>query len=404
MDNKTKRKDILVKFVCVLISFGLWIYIYSVENPIKSYKLTGVPVEIINQDSIQNSKLILMPGQNFKVDLTLEGPASEVYRVRSEQFKIVADLSGYAVKKGNNPIPVQIVQYPSSINIKKNESLRVDIELDEYVEKSVPVKLDMDISTKTGFYSFDQVVKPDNVLVSGAASFVNNVKWVVAKGSAKNAEADISMSLPLKAVDEAMKDIKEVNISPSNAEVFIPVKKGKSVAVNVKTKGELTKNLLMKSIEPIPVRVEILGDDNVIKNIESLDTEPVDLSAITGSKDILARLALPKGVTVVGGTDTVSVKVTIEEVNQKNVTINLSTSGLPDTLKATLDKQQVTVVIKAPKSILDGIKEGDVTAALDLTGLVEGEHNLSPKIQVKEGSSLVSSTPEKVKVTITKKE
>lgn len=404
MDKGKKRGEILVKIVCLMISFGLWLYISNVENPIRTRKLDGVPVQIINTDNLENSKLTILPEQDFKVNLTLEGPASEVFSVKAEQFKIVADLSNYAVKKGDNLIPVQITQYPSNINIKKNESLRINIQLDELVEKSVPIKLEMDTSTKNGFYSFNPVLKPDNALVSGAAKYIDTVKWVVAKGDAKNVEQDVYSNLPLKAVDEVMKEVKYVNINPKTADVYIPVKKSKSVSVNVKTKGTPNKNMIIKSLEAVPSKVDIVGEDNVINSIKSIDTEPIDLSSIAESKELSVKLSLPNGALLVNGKDFITVKVNVEVIKQKNMTISIGVTGLAPELKAVLSQEKLSVIMQAPEDVLNSIHDEDITANLDLTKLTEGEFTLVPKVTTKKEASIISISPDKVKVIISKKE
>ncbi len=404
MDKGKKRGEILVKIVCLIISFGLWLYISNVENPIRTRKLDGVPVQIINTDNLENSKLTILPEQDFKVNLTLEGPASEVFSVKADQFKIVADLSNYAVKKGDNLIPVQITQYPSNINIKKNESLRINIQLDELVEKSVPIKLEMDTSTKNGFYSFNPVLKPDNALVSGAAKYINTVKWVVAKGDAKNVEQDVYSNLPLKAVDEVMKEVKYVNINPKTADIYIPVKKSKSVSVNVKTKGTPNKNMIIKSLEAVPSKVDIVGEDNVINSIKSIDTEPIDLSSIAESKELSAKLSLPKGAVLVNAKEFVTVKVNVEVIKQKNMTISIGVTGLAPELKAVLSQEKLSVIMQAPEDVLNSIHDEDITANLDLTKLTEGEFTLAPKVTTKKEASIISVSPDKVKVIISKKE
>ena len=51
MDNWKNKQKIIVQLVCLLLSLGLWIYVTNIENPIKSYELSKVPVEIKNADS-----------------------------------------------------------------------------------------------------------------------------------------------------------------------------------------------------------------------------------------------------------------------------------------------------------------------------------------------------------------
>lgn len=402
MDKKKKREEILIRIACLIISFGLWIYIYSVENPIKTNKLSNVPVQILNSDVLANSKLTILPGQNFTVTLSLEGPASEVYAAKPEQFKVELDLGVYAVKKGENKIPVTILQHPPNVNVK-NEGLMVKVILDDLIEKSVPIKLDADTSTKTGFYSFDPIVKPTNALVSGPAQYVDSVKWVLAKGSFKNADGDISLTLPLKAVDEAFRDVLEVKVNPTNADVVIPVKKAKTVDINVKTKGTLNKGFLLKSIDAIPTKIDIAGDDATVRNISSIDTEPIDLSLINSSKEVAVKLVVPKNVTLVNSKDIINVKINLETIAQKTISRTIALTNLNEQLKAVLDKDKISIVIQGPESLINDLKEEDLIPTIDLSGQVEGEFNLAPKIKGKDGITIISFTPEKIKVTISKK-
>ncbi|MGL5244421.1 MAG: CdaR family protein, partial [Sarcina sp.] len=82
MDKKAKNQTLIVKLICLALSFGLWMYILNVENPIREYRLENVPVEIINQDVLKEYNLALVPNQKLHVNLNLEGPINEVYSVK----------------------------------------------------------------------------------------------------------------------------------------------------------------------------------------------------------------------------------------------------------------------------------------------------------------------------------
>lgn len=120
MDQKSsKKRQIIIQLICLVLSFGLWLYISNVENPVTTYSLDKVPVELINETALNNSGLTLSPNQNVYVDLKLEGPRSELYSIKRDQFKVTVDLGDYVLKKGENSVPVEIVDYPDNINIKK---------------------------------------------------------------------------------------------------------------------------------------------------------------------------------------------------------------------------------------------------------------------------------------------
>ena len=90
--DKGESRTLIVKLICVLLSLGLWLYISIVENPLRTYELKNIPVELINEDALTNSKFAFVNKQQFTVDLKLEGPSSEVANVKKEDFKIEKTL------------------------------------------------------------------------------------------------------------------------------------------------------------------------------------------------------------------------------------------------------------------------------------------------------------------------
>ena len=71
MDSWKNKQKVIVQLVCILLSLCLWIYVTNIKNPIKSYELKNVPVEILNSNSLQDSGLALVPNQNFYVKRTV---------------------------------------------------------------------------------------------------------------------------------------------------------------------------------------------------------------------------------------------------------------------------------------------------------------------------------------------
>ena len=134
---KHKNKTLIPKLISLLLSLGLWIYISNVENPMRTYEVRNIPVELVNLDSLKNSKFAVSGNQNFTVDLKLEGPSTDIAKVKPEDFKIVADMSTYALKVGENTVPVQIITYPENIIIKSNGFWGIKVNLEELVTKKL---------------------------------------------------------------------------------------------------------------------------------------------------------------------------------------------------------------------------------------------------------------------------
>ena len=402
MDITDKKKEIIIKILCLIASFGLWLYITNVENPIRDYKLNKVPVKILNEDTLAEHKLVISPNQNFYVTLDLEGPANEVYKSNASQFKVTANLAGYALKKGKNQVPVQIANYPSGINIKNNNFLRVTINLDDYVEKNFNIKNDLDIVTKQGYHVSSPQINPQSATVLGPSEYVSKVNRVVVDGEVKDIKDNLNVTLPLKAIDENGKKVEHVTINPGSINFSVKLTKGKSVPINVQTKGTVQNGLTLNSISPNVNKVEILGNSEELNKINSINTEPVDLSSLTASKEIDVGLQIPKNVQILNGIKSVKVKVVINEYITKDFNVDLNTTGLSQGLNANLDKKTITVSITGMENDVNKVSQSDLSAILDLNGQKEGEVTLSPKVTCKNDKvKILQFNPKDIKVVIT---
>ena len=187
MDNWNNKQKVIVQLVCILLSLGLWIYVTNIENPIKSYELNNVPVEILNSDSLKDTGLALAPNQNFYVKLKVEGNTQDLFSIDKSDFKITVDLSEFVLKKGENKIAVNIKEAPSTVKIKNSSGLTITVNTEEYSTKEVPVKSEINVISKSSYYVATPVFSPETVVVSGPESLVNKVTKVIAEGEESNA-------------------------------------------------------------------------------------------------------------------------------------------------------------------------------------------------------------------------
>lgn len=376
--DKEKRQDILIKICCIVASLALWIYIRSNENPITSHTLKYVPVQIINQEVLAQSDLILVPDQEPTVNINIKGSTSVIDGIdKNKDFKIIADLSKYALKAGENNIPVEIKEQQNNVTITNKEGITVKVNLDTLTSKEVSVAPNIVGATSEGFYADTPIISPQTVVISGGKTFVDRVASVTAEVDITNANVDIDKTIKLKAVDSNGKDINNATISPEYAQVKVPIKKGKAVDIEVRTFGTTATGAAVETLEAIPKRVEVVGNNDVINNLTSIPTEAIDLSKINGDTTVDVKLVLPQGVRLTKEIATVKVKVSLKKSAQKTFKVTIDNKNLGKDLAATLDKTVVEVVLSGPESEMSKIVENTLTASVDLKDLVEGEHNVN---------------------------
>lgn len=402
MDEKIKRNQIIIRICCIIAAFGLWLYINGIENPIRENTIS-VPVEIVNKDVLTNSKLALIDDQSSYINLTISGATSDVYSVKPSNFKLRVDLSGYAIKKGENIIPVQLVQQPDNIKIVSTEKLWIKINVDEYAKKKVPIKISIEGKTKTGFYQLQPKPNLNQIEVSGPLKYVNQVTSLLGKIQVDNLSKDFTSNVILSAIDNSNKKVDYVKFQPTIVEVMVPIKKVKTVGINVKTKGNLSNGLVLKGFDTTPENVDIAGDDSVLDSIQSIDTEPVDLAKINGSDGTDVKLVVPQGISLVNNNGYVKVKVTSEKISQRTLPVSVTIKNLKDGYDALLNIKQVSVTVTAADSIVNSLNSGDITAAVDLSGLGEGDHNAAVNVVVPQGFTKTSVDPSSIQVNIKKK-
>lgn len=57
---KIKDLMLIVKFICLLLLFGLWLYILNVENLVRIYEIKNIFVELINEDYLIGLKFVIV--------------------------------------------------------------------------------------------------------------------------------------------------------------------------------------------------------------------------------------------------------------------------------------------------------------------------------------------------------
>ena len=302
MDNKEKNR-LVIPVICLLLSIGLWVYVTNVENKIRTTEISKIPVELINTEALTSSKLALTPNQELYVTLKVEGNTSDINKIKKSDFKVQVDLSEYAWKKGENKVPVSIVDYPITVSIRNTNTLTVSVKIEDMVEKTMPITSDIIVTPRQGYFASVATIDPKEVKVTGAESVVTRVSSLVVSDNKEDVFENVVGSYDIKPLDEDGNEVLGVLLSEKSANVEIKVSKGKSVKVNVVTTGQLPNGLKLKSIESNKKFVEILGPKEILDTISEVNSTPLNLSSINESKDVSLGIVIPEGLKLSQGED-----------------------------------------------------------------------------------------------------
>jgi len=123
-----------------------------------------------------------------------------------------------------------------------------------------------------------------------------------------------------------------------------------------------------------------------------VETQPIDLQ--DANEDITTRLGLvlPENVTLVGA-QTVQVAVGISPIQTSLTLLDqpINVIGLTEGLAVQISPQTVDVIVSGPLPVLDALTPQDVSVTVDVTGLEQGSHQLTPVVDVLVDNVLVES-------------
>ncbi|HEY8893066.1 MAG TPA: CdaR family protein [Clostridium sp.] len=403
--DKARKQQFIIKVCCVIAAFMLWLFITSTENPLTTYKIKSIPVQLLNTDTLAQTGLILAPGQDLTTILSIKGANTSILlNTKADDFEVVADLGAYALKSGEQNIPIQIRKSPDNINVLNSDSLFIKVNLDELTQTKLPITVNITGKPKQGFYASQPNLSQTSATVSGGLKYVSTVKSIVMEENIEGVESDVSKTYKLKPLDAAGKEVSNVVVSPARINVKIPVSKTKSAEVKVKTTGSLYQGLTISSIKVTPERFDVTGNADALNALSNLNTEAIDLSKITNSNIVSTNVVIPDGLKLVSGSAVVKVEINLDKVVQKTINLDIKNVNLGAAYLGKLGTTKDTIVVSGTETVINSLNLQKFSAQVDLANLVEGEHTLKVKVSIPDGINLVSQNPGEILVTITKKQ
>src|SRR5690554_3393090 len=95
----------------IAVALLLWMYVISDQNPPTSDNINGIPVEFINQESLEEKGLVISHIEDQFVDIRVFGRRTQLYRINRDAIRVEADLSRLNTK-GTHFLPYVIYGIP----------------------------------------------------------------------------------------------------------------------------------------------------------------------------------------------------------------------------------------------------------------------------------------------------
>jgi YbbR domain-containing protein len=368
-----------------LLALAVWVAAVSAADPdeVRQYP-NPIPIEIIGQDP----GMVITGEVPDQIELVLRAPQSVWNRLLSDEntIRAILDLSGLSSGQHTRQIQVQIPIRP--VRIESVTPATATLALEPLATRTLPVELVISGEPALGYLAGEATVEPAQVVVSGPLSVVEQVSSLHASVNLEGLRESIDTSFPVTALNESDQVVTELGLNPAEVMVNLPIllQGGyRDLAVKVVVRGQVASGYRLANISVSPPVVTVFSNDAALVNALPgvLETQPLELD--NASDDLSTQLALdlPQDVSLVGE-QTVLVQVGISPI-QSSLTLEdkaIEIIGLPDSWFIQIAPDAVDVILSGPLPLLDTLSPQEVRVEIDVTGLGEGTHQLTPNVEI----------------------
>jgi YbbR domain-containing protein len=354
---------------------------------------TGVPIRATNQPL----NTYLLTGELGTVDVGYRAAAGAAGGVTTSTFSATVDLEAYDLTQAGEPqrVPVEVRSLDDEVVVLDVAPVEVSVILDRLAVRTVRVVVDRG-EVPPGLEIGVATVAPSTVQAQGPESRLRLVTRALARVRIDPSGIDVSELVDLVPVDADGDPVGAVELSPSAAMVEIEVstaETSKTVPVSPNLVGTPPAGLTLTGVTVEPAAVTLFGPPGVLTGITSVGTAPIDLTAVTGDDVLEAALILPDQTRLgEGAAIAVAVSVSVDpELASRTILAGPVCQNVGSGLVCQPQVNQIPVTVSGTRAAVAALTPSQVTPILNMAGLGEGTHQVTPSVNLPAGISLVQA-------------
>lgn len=372
------RNNTGLKVLSLAIALILWYVIGNINDPVKTVAFSGIPVQVINSDVLQNENKVYEITEGETVAISVRGKASIVEKLKAEDFTATADMSKLSIVNAV-PIDVTVSQHSGQLDISLGRVNTLKVNIEDRVEAMLPVVVETEGKQADGYAIGSKKSSPNMVEISGSESMIKRLKEIRVRVNVQGESEDLYTRQSVKFYDQNGDLVESPTIECDTAAVDVTVElwKTKEIPVNITTVGTPAKGYGIAAFDYEPKTVVIAADDDKINELTSIELDPLDVSGLKENLEKTIPLDssnLPSGVIFGAGNVDIVAKAVIEKKVSDEVKLkasDITVKGLGEDETAVFDKTIYTIKIESYESKLGSLTGVLFEPYIDVTELGE---------------------------------
>ena len=247
---------------------------------------------------------------------------------------------------------------------------------------------------------------PQTVRIQGPESLVKKVVKTQVFVSIAEQEGNVRSDFAPIPVDENEEAVPEIDIIPKSVTVNVPIwQLGyiRDMAVTVSLEGRPAPGYRIANLVVDPPVVKVFGQTSIVRAAPGfLQTQPINMEAITQSLTTKVALQMPEGLSIFfPPRPEVTATLTVEVI-RSGLTLEVTPTirGLKDDLTTAVGVEAVVLILSGPLNIMEALSINDVELVLNLVNLSPGDYTIVPVITVPDEVAIENVIPEAVPIKI----
>ena len=338
-----KRFNIILSLI---IAICLWAYVIGETNPTDTRTFRDIPIVLVGEQALEDNDLALLSVSAETINVTLTGARANINQI--EDRDIFASVNLAEAAKGESQLKINL-RVPDNVEIEDKSLNKLTVMIEDRISREV----DIQVNYQGNFGEDEEPITVDmsrtSTVVTGAASLVESVEYVEALvESGKVKEQLNTVTCALNPVDGEGEIVNRVSLSAKTIQVSAQLAMIKTVPLIVPI--EDSQNEDVPKILSAPKTITIKGKGEDLANIDTIETEKVDLSDVTKDTQINLQPILPEDVQISSRSqDNLVMRVKVTPLESRTFTFdekNIELTGLREDQKAEIKPVQIEVVLK----------------------------------------------------------
>lgn len=244
MKNKLTN-NLSLKILAVVVAILVWIIVVNVSDPIIESTYSGVQVEILNEDLInQNNQTYEVLNDTNTISVTVMAKRSINDLLGKENIKATADMAELDEENGTVRIRLETNKYNDKLESIKSKTDVLEVRIEDLMKKQLRITPVINGDPVEGYVTGDVILDQNVVTVQGPESLVSRIDHATAEASIAGMSGSISTTSAIRYYDKDGNQLEatRLNGNISSVSIKVDVLATKILPIKVNTIGVPAEN------------------------------------------------------------------------------------------------------------------------------------------------------------------